>query len=217
MRVRRKPLLALVAGAIALFLGVVWNRSPSELSNVRIELLGYGNSSNAGVSVAPSSNGILAELSLKNNARASIRYAPGSEPCQPYGWVTARTSAGWIRAQTGPPSTNLFNLVRPGSNITFAVLLPAGTLEWKCGFFLRSASIRERAAIKMHDMNLWSRFGVVCRYLIRVFPHHPAPEKEFETEVFEVPRHNEAGAEDGGIPVLLQIGRARPAASDPQS
>ena len=216
MRVRRKLLLALLAAAIALSLVVLWNRSPSELSNVGIELLGYSNSSDAGVNDSLSSNGIRAELSLKNNGRASIRYTPSSGPYQPHGWVMARTSSGWIRTQIGLPSTDLFNLVRPGSNITFAVSLPTDTLEWKCGFFLRSASPRERAAMQMFDMNLWSRFGFFCRCVIRFFPHHPVPENEFETDLFEVPRHNEAGAEDGGIPSLLHAERFRPAASDPQ-
>src|SRR5437870_5712469 len=190
MRVRRRPQLALLAAAIALSLVVLWNRSPSELSNVRIELFGYSNSSDAGVNDSLSSNGIRAELSLKNNGTASVRYAPGSGPYEPYGWVMAWTSSGWIRTQIGSPSTDLFNLVRPGSNITFAVSLPADTLEWKCGFFLRSASTRERAAMKMFDMNLWSRFGFFCRCVIRLFPHHPVPEKEFETDLFEAPRHN---------------------------
>jgi hypothetical protein len=60
------------------------------------------------------------------------------------------------------------------------------TIEWKYGFYFRSASVRERAGMKMHDMNLW-RFGVLSRAFIRLFPHHPGPERELESGLFEVP------------------------------
>jgi hypothetical protein len=186
MRVNKKALTWLAAGVVSVSLVAVWNLGQSESSTVTVKVLGYSRLSDTDSNDASPGTGIRAEVLLRNNGTASIRYSPASTASEPHGWVNARTPAGWIRAEIGSPSKEFFNLVRPGSNITFTVSLPVNTIEWKYGVYIRSASLRERAGMKMYEMNMW-RFGALSRVVIRCFPHHPGPERELESDLFEVP------------------------------
>jgi len=176
-------LVATAAAAICIILA--WNHRPPPVSGVSIKVLSYDHFSEPIPNDSPAGTGIPVEVSLINKGEATIRYA-----MPPSGWLLFQTATGWSRCHFGSASTEDFNLIRPGSNFTFAVVLPESTKYWKCSLSLRTATARERAAFKMMDLDLWRRFGTMCKHVLRLFPHQTASEREFESDLFEGPQHN---------------------------
>ena len=121
---------------------------------------------------------------LTNEGAVSVSYA--SWGTEPYGWAHAQTAIRWTNGELAPHFTGSSTLVRPHSSSTFRVWLPAGTLRWQCGFSVRSASIRERAAARMFDIGWWNRLSPLSDWGLRLLPFKTGANQEVQSDKYEV-------------------------------
>ena len=173
MRTRRAAFfLALLAlGVVALL--AVGVRRPATQPVISVAVLNYTNWHEY----------LCARVRITNQGEASVSY--DSTALGPSGWVKAEISTGWNNDSIGAFTGSLM-ILQPGSNTEFSVVIPLETRRWQIGFNVRTASMRERAIWNVRD-GWWNRTYIFSSWP-RLLPDMKGPEREVQSEVFEVPK-----------------------------
>ena len=163
---------------MALALGVRHRQTPAP--DIALNLLGYTNRGSY----------LVAEMQVTNKGPGSVTY--GAWGSIPYGWVKAQTAVGWTNDRMAPPFTGSILIVRPGSSAAFSLALPRGTLRWKCGFCVGTATVRERTAWRLFELGIFSRVDriPICDrllgLLLDLLSSKTKRSLDFESDLFEV-------------------------------
>ena len=198
MRETRSLLVAVITLSAGAALMVLASRHPAR-PVVSIGILSYTNWGKS-----PS---ICARVGLTNTGRVTIKFNQMNYRVRiesPRGWSQEQPecylTSGWVSWDFGPfaVTTLMPALLKPGSNTSATILLPADTLRWQVGYKVRTASLRERVASRIPAK--WQRrLYPICQ---RLLSDKPGPEQEVLSGLFECPR-NDAASLDGALPFLF--------------
>jgi hypothetical protein len=199
---RRCGAVVMVVVFGAVIAAILWTIGPrpSTTPSVALTLVGYTNSAHF----------LVAQVSLTNAGRTAVSYEAWGPI--PYGWVKAQTATGWTNTELAPNFTGGTVVVLPGACENFRVVLPAATLRWQCGFSVRRATIRERAASIILSSRLPYRVYPVCEWFLGFLPNRLPSEQDFDSEVFQVspPAHNVRSGVAAGRALLFAFRRLWP-------
>jgi hypothetical protein len=138
---------------------------------------------------------IRAQVLVTNISGISLMYA--SWGTEPYGWVKAQTPTGMTNSRLAPPFTGDATLIPPKGSATFPAWLPANTIRWRCGFVVRAASLRERAAWALFRTSWAHHLGRPLEWGIGLLPSKEGPAQEItsnellvETDSNKTPSNN---------------------------
>lgn len=192
---RKKLLLAFVF-AIALA-AVVWfaARHSAPAALVSFTVLGYTNVSITKPDAVRKGDWIRAEVEMKNESAVAVYYQDYWER-ENFGSGFAQTATGWISVFVEKHLGEFSSILRPGSNFTAFVWLPAGTVTWQCGLPVQGLSVRERALRKLVESGwfLNNRLRPLLNWALKLLPDKRRPMVRLKSGLFAV------GAASNGPP-----------------
>jgi len=160
--------------AIALLLTLPQRKSPRPV--VAMSIVAYRHQSNT----------LWATVSLTNKGAGTVTYeAWGTVP---FGWLKAETPAGWTNRDLAPRFTGAFVVLRPGSTKNFSLPIPSATLRWRCGFYIRPASFRERMVGRITESGLAMRLFPLYGWIVELIPYRRESDEEFKSGLFKIDR-----------------------------